>query len=697
MEFHSEWLLEDPIDALTDLKKEVISKDEIEKLSTKENLSEIDKACTLLENGQICQKLWVVKNLHNIMYENRFHEIIAELINRLPYWNESGQEEAGKALTKVLAKNCFPIKYSEHLLNLALQIIDSETWTLQKSWGEVLAELAKHLPEKLLLRCTQEAMSLSAYHQNDQIRSIGGIVLGAIADARKKPPSDITRKIFSMSQDPSNFVRLNMCETLRILFKLKGEFESKVIEEILKLVGDECVEVLEQSLQLFVDILPEITEKNQILENVEECFVKTRYDKLTEIKLRYIGRVMKELKGQMSKEMKNNWVNWIMDMVTSGNLQEKRSVSISYGGIIHCTGIDDRILQLWKILEDENDYEVIQNLVLQIGFVASIAGDKTLEVQGIVRKYVKIDNYFSILVPQITIIATSLKIQEELLLFLVEKLTQKLKMRDTLEVLCQLVRFSNTFNIMNPLKPLIPNLIQMGKEGAAPVKEKSMELLAIITYKSPGYSSRLALAKDIIQNFACSNNCFHRASYISFCLAIKNFCSRNFFSKIFMPSLLDLSKDKSDVVRYTFAKNYVGLRYTVPSNNSELMGNFRYILNSYLEIDDKVLLNYALAADEGMNNVALREENYGPSGESVENMRIKQENDEEIKEITEMENTKKIQNEENLRGFNRKTNKKYLGHRETVPRQSSVKPMKKYNLSENDRHDIVLNKTRRIH
>jgi hypothetical protein len=83
MEFHSEWLLEDPIDVLTDLKKEVISKDEIEKLSTKENLSEIDKAYTLLENGQICQKLWVVKNLHNIMHENRFHEIIAELIVRL--------------------------------------------------------------------------------------------------------------------------------------------------------------------------------------------------------------------------------------------------------------------------------------------------------------------------------------------------------------------------------------------------------------------------------------------------------------------------------------------------------------------------------------------------------------------------------------------------------------------------------------
>lgn len=80
MEFHSEWLLDDPMEVLTDLNKEVYTKDEIEKLSTKENLSEIEKACTLLDHGQISQKLWVVRNLHNIMHENRFHEIIVELI-----------------------------------------------------------------------------------------------------------------------------------------------------------------------------------------------------------------------------------------------------------------------------------------------------------------------------------------------------------------------------------------------------------------------------------------------------------------------------------------------------------------------------------------------------------------------------------------------------------------------------------------
>lgn len=82
MEFHSEWLLEDPVEILSDLKKGVYSNDEIEKLSTKDNLTELEKSFILLESGQTCQKLWVVKNLHIIMHETRFHEIIAELIVR---------------------------------------------------------------------------------------------------------------------------------------------------------------------------------------------------------------------------------------------------------------------------------------------------------------------------------------------------------------------------------------------------------------------------------------------------------------------------------------------------------------------------------------------------------------------------------------------------------------------------------------
>ena len=80
MEFHSEWLLEDPVEIFSDVKKGVISAEEIQKLSTRENLTNFEKSLVLLESGQPYQKIWVVKNLSTIMKESRFHEIIAELI-----------------------------------------------------------------------------------------------------------------------------------------------------------------------------------------------------------------------------------------------------------------------------------------------------------------------------------------------------------------------------------------------------------------------------------------------------------------------------------------------------------------------------------------------------------------------------------------------------------------------------------------
>ena len=45
----------------------------------------------------------------------------------MPYWNESAQEEAGKAFVKLLSNGYFPTKYFENLLLLILDIIESET------------------------------------------------------------------------------------------------------------------------------------------------------------------------------------------------------------------------------------------------------------------------------------------------------------------------------------------------------------------------------------------------------------------------------------------------------------------------------------------------------------------------------------------------------------------------------------------
>ena len=431
-----------------------------------------------------------------------------------------------------------------------------------------------------------------------------------------------------------------------------------------------------------------------VLDNIEEYFVKSRYDKLIDIKLRFVGRIMDILKDVFEPRNKENWIEWIINMIGFGGIYEKRSISVSIGGILRCNHLDDKIIKLWQLLEKENDTEINNNLVLMLGFLASFGREKQREIQIIIRKYLKNSTDHMLIIPQYFIIAKELNMEDEILQILIEKIDLQLKMRELLLILSQLILFSNDFECINKLNPLIPLLIQASKTSTLPIKEKSLELLSVILYKSPCFSNKINLSKEIINNFANSTISYNRASFIHFCLCIKNLCSKNFFCKLFMPSLLTLAKDQSNLVKYTFAKNYVTFRYLVPLNDTELAGNLRYILNYYLELDDKILLNYALAADKLLNNSNWELIHYGKNSENIENQKIKKEQDEETKEIIEAENLKRVQNEENSRGIRKSTKKNQTNFvNNNVSRQSSVKPIKKYNLSETDKFEVKLNRT----
>lgn len=78
--FRSDWLLDDPIEVITDFQKSLLTMDELDSLTTNENLSDIDKALYLLEKGQINQKLWVARTLACCMHSPGFESLIAELI-----------------------------------------------------------------------------------------------------------------------------------------------------------------------------------------------------------------------------------------------------------------------------------------------------------------------------------------------------------------------------------------------------------------------------------------------------------------------------------------------------------------------------------------------------------------------------------------------------------------------------------------
>ena len=146
-------------------------------------------------------------------------------------------------------------------MNLALQIIDTENWSLQCVWANVIGELSRGMSEKIIQKYIPEILALTGFSQTETIRAVGGIILGLLVEKRKKGEVEEIRKIFALAQDPSNFVRKNMCKSLKILYKYTNDTQKKVMDEVLKLVADECEDVLEESLKIYLQLFPEAEDK----------------------------------------------------------------------------------------------------------------------------------------------------------------------------------------------------------------------------------------------------------------------------------------------------------------------------------------------------------------------------------------------------------------------------------------------------
>ena len=696
MEFHSEWLLEDPVEILSDVKKCGISPEEIEKLSTKDNLTNLDKSLVLLESGQPCQKLWVVKNLHTIMHESRFHEIIVELIvtltqNRLPYWSEPAQEEAGKALTHIIRSSCFPHKYTEHLINLALQIIDSETWTLQLTWARALSALCRFMPEKTIHKFLQEALALTNFHQTENIRAVGGILLGSISKCKNRADPEVTRKICSLSQDPSNFVRKYMCGPLKVLFSHYNDLKAKVTEEVLKLVADECEEVIEEAVKLLLRIFPECENKDLVLESLQEQYLDCRCNKLTAVKLKFCGPLMAAMAKVMNDGSKERWLSWAVKMTEEGGEAEKVAASSCFGGLLQAAPSCEKVLQLWALLQREPNSKVQENLATQLAFLCVYSKESNQSLPQTVKFFLSKRENSHLMVPQMIVIAGALKSFEEPLQYLLERLREPSRVRDKVETLRQLVLFLGKFPCIAQLKALFPELLSSVRDLTEPVRDKVLELLALIAYKHPGHSHRVGLFKEVVQSLAFSPNCYLRCGYIQFCLAMRSLCSMKMFCRFFMQPLLALANDKTLMVRFKFICNFVHFRFLVNEDNIDLFSSFRKILNTYLEQENKELIGQALKADEMLDDPKHYNEAYSTDSEETERQRVKAEWEEEHKEIHEPETVKKKEVEV-LRPNKKVTKRKVEPIKESV-RQNSVKPTKKYLIIESDRAKSNLNRS----
>ena len=550
-------------------------------------------------------------------------------------------------------------------------MIETDTWSLQEVWSDVLVELAKRYPE----RCLPEAFALSAFSQSDSFRSIGGHALSAVVEAQKgENCEEILRKIYSMMQDPSSLVRKHMCKALYILLRVlpKKQLESQLLPEALKLVEDDCNEVLNCSLPFFCDLMDRCGYhcKEETIEALRTSFFTSQYSRLSQIKLKYIGRLMVSLRLAMDEEFRNACVDWFCAFHQCKEPEIAVSLAYNFPALLYIVGsLNDLLFELFTALIRDQTWDVQRIVARQIGDVCKISNGRRNELLEIAKEFCNNEKTLDLVLGQLFTVAQALKSYECFLDLLVKLLANCGNWRRTVMILKELIKFCGYFDCSQAFDKVIGILMRYLKQEAFPVRDQSARLLAEIFYKNLRKKEELSTA--IIAQLGKSPVCHHRISYILFCEYISKICSHRLFCRIFIPSLLVLAKDPVIDVAYQFAERCVAFRVSLPFSESEFQREFRGILNYYLETGDKVLAKYSIDCDEKID--MIYSEHYNSAMEAKENIKITEENSYEIREIQESKPVVRTKG-------NRKAT--------IAPRGTSHNPLKRHSLGEIDRAEL---------
>lgn len=541
---------------------------------------------------------------------------------------------------------------------------------MQEVWGEVFADLAK----RYCKRSQTEAFALSAFHQTDNIRSIGGYVLSACVEAQKgENCEDLLRKIYAMTQDPSSVVRKSMCKALKVLIRFlpKKQIENQIVPEVLKLVEDDSAEVLESALPLFCDLMDYCSYscKENIIEIIKSSFFTSQINKLAQVKLKYFGKIMVSLRLCMDEEFRDMCVKWYSGFETVKEEEIRPLMAYNFPALLYIIGsMNDQLFRIFKALESDTRWEVKKCIAKQIGDVCRLSGSRESELFIIVQSLLESQNMFEIILDQFFIIAKNLKTHEKLLEILADFVcTHTSNWRKMVIVLKELTSFFSVFDCSVVYEKVALQLFENLNSGTRPIQVHSAKLLADIFYKN--LTKREEYTNKILQ-LAKSEVYTQRIGYIEFCAVMSTVCSHNFFCKYFMPSLLLLCKDPVKSVAYTFATHYVEFRLSIPSGDSDLRTHFRSILNYYLETDDRFLVQTSIISDEKIDK--LYNDYYNPMTETKENTKIKYE--------TEMAAKESLEPKISVRKKPRKST--------MAPRGSSHNPAKRHSLGEVDKTEL---------
>ena len=549
----------------------------------------MQKAQLLLSEGLAAQKNTVIGGLPRLLMEPDSEDLLLYIIDAVPTWSEDQVVECGKQMAVAVSEGLILSLYQSDILQVAFQLLEPAVESVVEAWTVVVCRLIGQMPvSRVMEECAPSALRLSDYSQAVVLRKAGTCLLRALADLLgNKMTSEMLLRCSRLAQDTDYHVRMAACPMLLAVAKAVTAvtLHTTVYPEVRALVEDENEDVQREALSLLTSVIP-LLEQERVEKDVLPLLARsvlTVSDFSLKAKLaECLGPLCIGLQLVLGTDMRNQFLSLFTEFANHPSPIIRHQAAFNFPAVLSVLISQSHITYFrviyTKLCRDER-LEVRIPALSSLHEVSKMLSDQ-------------MDLFISLLTEQLDDPSVHLPLCKVLPLcpaqLLSENILRKLaglmsnasqwrKQMAVADTISTLVTKVNSRLFMTIFSPALFKLVT-----TAPwlLRVKCSEILSDLLKWSHYADLKQSLGTFLIDSLGLSKRYMDRAVFLKACLRVIENCSKRFFKKNFLDTVLALGKDPVRNVRILFSQHLLVIRKAIGNDHSDNATRFSAILNA---------------------------------------------------------------------------------------------------------------------
>lgn len=565
----------------------------------------MQKAQLLLSEGIAAQKNTVIAGLTRLLMEPDSEDLLLSIIDSVPTWGEDQVVECGKQVAAAVSEGLIMSLYQSDILQVAFQLLAPAVEPVVEAWSVVICRLIGQMPvSRVLEECAPSVLRLSDYSQAVALRKAGTSMLQALADLLGcKLTAEMLLRCSRLAQDTDYHVRMAACPMLLAVARAvsAAALHSSIYSEVEALVEDENEDVQREALELLACVIPlleqEKVEKDVVpllsrsLLGVSEFSLKA---KLAEC----LGQLCVGLKLALSADLRSHFLSLFTEFANHPSPIIRHQAAFNFPAVLSVLISQPHITYFrviyTKLCRDER-LEVRLPALSSLHEVSKMLSDQMDLFLGLLNEQLDDPSVHLTLCKVLPHCPVQL-LSESILRKLAGVLSsagQWRKQMAVAEVLSALVTKVNARLFMGAFSSVLFKLVT-----SAPwlLRVKCAEILADLLKWSYYADLKQSIGTFLIDTLGLSKRYVDRAVFLKACLRIIENCSKRFFKKNFLDTVLALGKDPVRNVRILFSQHLLTIRKAIGNDHSDNATRFSAVLNALTSDNCKLIAQNAQSA-----------------------------------------------------------------------------------------------------